>query len=77
MDPAAFALPVTLGLFWPGTTSIAGYRVPVPRPSLAEHDIEETTEDTFSSNYEYALINKDRKTTTVTVDSPITGVVEL
>ncbi|KAG0640273.1 hypothetical protein HOY80DRAFT_1042243 [Tuber brumale] len=46
-------------LFWPGTTAIAGYSVPVRRPSPAGHDIEEATKDAFSSNDEYALINKD------------------
>jgi len=33
-------------------------RLPIRRPSPAGHNIEETTKDAFSSNDEYALINK-------------------
>ncbi|KAG0636801.1 hypothetical protein HOY80DRAFT_975846 [Tuber brumale] len=33
--------------------------VPIRRPSLAGHDLEETTKDALSSNDEYALINND------------------
>ncbi|CUS15688.1 unnamed protein product [Tuber aestivum] len=59
MDQAAVGPGAILWLFWPGTTAIAGYSIPVRRPSPAGHDIEETTKDAFSSNDKYALVNRD------------------
>lgn len=67
IDQTAVGLGANLWLFSLGTTAIAGYAawhfrqhsVPVRRPSPAVHDIEETTRGAFSSNDEYALINKD------------------
>jgi len=66
VDLVAVGLGVILWLFWL-RAAIAGYAawyfcqrsVPIRRPSLAGHDIEETTKDALSSNDEYALINKD------------------
>jgi hypothetical protein len=69
MNQAAVGLGVILWFFWLGTTGIAGYAAwyfrqhsvsPFEDLSPAGHDIEETTKDAFSSNDEYAPINRDR-----------------
>lgn len=70
MNKTAVGLGVIMWFLWLGTTAIAGYAAwyfrqhscsPFEDLTDPSHDIQETTKDAFSSNDEYALINKNRE----------------